>query len=216
MQVVRWRAPHHEKLEVSEVRRLAFAVVAVAGLGMNSSDAQTYPAERSTDAISEQDLLIVTRMSGMMFERYDYEFPFDYCFNVYLETRVGPDQAVMSPSGHLCTLAGPHRLMILWQRTGDEVRVVAHTSRRDGPGGGGSTVKIVRVPNIIGESVSAIPTPTFSLGTRTLMADFGYAVADRTENDTKPAQNVGTQLKVFLELRPNPDQSESAGGSHVP
>lgn len=114
-----------------------------------------------------------------------------------------------------CALAGPHRLMILWQRIGDEVRVVAHTSRRNGTGGGGSTVKIVRVPNIIGESVSAIPKPTFSLGTRTLMADFGYAVADRTENDLKPAENVGTRLKVFVELRPNLDKSQSAGGSHV-
>ena len=198
------------------MRRLACAVVAAATLGMNSSYAQIYTAEKSTDGISEQDLLVVTRMSGMMFERYDYEFPFDFCFNVYLETRVGADHAEMSPSGHLCALAGPHRLMILWQRIGDEVKVAAHTSRRDGPGGGGGiTLKTVWVPNIIGESGSAIPKPTFSLGTRTLLADFGYAVADRTENDGKPVENVGTRLKVFVELRPNPDQSQSAGGSHV-
>ncbi|MCZ6874401.1 MAG: hypothetical protein O7G88_12870, partial [bacterium] len=168
------------------MRRLACAVVAAAGLGMNSSYAQIYTAEKSTDAISEQDLLVVTRMSGMMFERYDYELPFDFCFNAYLETRTGADQAAMSPAGHLCALAGPHRLMILWQRIGDEVRVAAHTSRRDGPSGGGSiTLKTVRVPNIIGEGVSAIPEPTFSLGKRTLMADFEYTTADRTENDSK-------------------------------
>ncbi len=212
---VRWQAPHHEELEVSEMRRLACAVVAVAGLGMNSSYAQIYTAEKPTGAISEQDLLAVTRMSGMMFERYDYELPFDFCFNVFLETRIGADQAAMSPAGHLCALAGSHRLMILWQRIGDEVKVAAHTSRRDGPGGGGITLKTVRVPNIFGESVSAIPKPTFSLGTRTLMADFGYTTANRTENDGKLTENVGTRLKVFMELRPNPDQTQSAGGSHV-
>ncbi len=198
------------------MRRLACAIVAAVGLGMNSSYAQTYTAERSTDAISEQDLLVVTKMSGMMFERYDYEIPFDFCFNVYLETRVGADQAAISRSGHLCALAGSHRLMILWQRIGDEVRVVANTSRRDGTGGGGITLKTVLVESIIAETVSAVPKPTFSLGTRTLMADFGYAVADRTEIDSKPAENVGTRLKVFVELRPNPGQSQSAGGSHVP
>ncbi|MHC4705510.1 MAG: hypothetical protein ACYS8I_00285 [Planctomycetota bacterium] len=199
-------------MAVSEMRWIGYALLAAAALGASPSDAQIYAAERSTEAISEQDLLALIRISDIRFVRYDYEFPFDFCFNVYVETSVDADQAIISPSGHLCQLSGPQRLMIIWQRSGDEVRVVAHTHRRDGTAVGGSTSKIMQIPNVIGNHESIIPLPRFSLGEKVLVADFTYTTAGQSTGSRSLAEAVNTRLKVFVELRANTDQSESAGG----
>ena len=191
---------------------MAYCLLAAAALGTSQSAAQIYAAEKTTEAISEQDLRALTRLSQIRFVRYDYEFPFDFCFNVYVETSVDAEQAVVSPSGHLCQLSGPHRLMIIWQRNGDEVRVVAHTHRRDGTAVGGSTNKIIQIPNVIGNYELTVPAPRFSLGEKVLVADFTYTTADQRADSRRLAEAVHTRLRVFVELRANTDQSQSAGG----
>jgi hypothetical protein len=138
----------------------------------------------------------------------------DFCLNVYLQRQAGAEAVSESPFGHLCYLAGPYRLIILWHRTGDDVLVSAQTHRRDEIVGGGSTGTSLTIPGAAGASTYSIDAPFLSLGAKTLVADFGYTAAAPGEG-RDPDEIDHTRLKIFVELRPNPHAEQSAGGRHV-
>jgi hypothetical protein len=176
--------------------------------------AREYPVERSDDPISERDMRALLASSGTSFERYDFDLPFDFCLNVLLQQLIDDQEMSETPFGHLCNLAGPYRLMVIWRRSGDEVNVWAQTHRRDEIPGGGGTGTAVSIPGVYGSSTRLIEAPKLSPGKETLLADFEYT-APAPGNGADPAQNSRTRLRVFVELKPNPHQEQSSGGSHV-
>jgi hypothetical protein len=183
-------------------------------LSISKSFAQDFAVDKTIEPISERDLLAALSASATVFERYNYEIPTDFCLNVFLQTQVDTEEESESPFGHLCNLAGPYRLMVLWHRNGDDVNVSVHTHRRDQVVGGGSTGTTMTIPNASGSRGYSIDTPILSYGTKTLLADFGYnATVPGKEGDS--GQISHTRIKVLVELKKNPHKKQSSGGRHV-
>ena len=153
--------------------------------------------------VSESDLQAIASMSDIQFKRYDYDLPFDHCIHLTLRTVYEDGVVNRAPSGSVCPSAGPQRLLVPWQRTGNgmKFRVSVHSRSEYQPANIDAAWRALHVPEGAVFEEIAVPETSLKVGEDTLLVNIGYFGAKRA-GDGEPPDSYYTDVQVLGELAP--------------
>jgi len=124
--------------------------------------------------MTEDEFSLVAVMSGIRFQRYVYDIPFNHCIHFKIESQSNDKNPEYLPFGTLCDRPGRHGLVIAWKRVGDGVSFWTQIHQLDGPFRVASGSRVLQIPTQAGWDGYEIENPTLNEDEPSVLVDIGY------------------------------------------